>query len=107
MRRPDNRLAPVGVRVKVCGVTSIADAVLAVNLGADLIGLNFYPRSPRFVSVEMARAMPEAVRGEREGVTVVGVFVRAVADELERVDGAVGLDLLQFHGDEDPDTLGP
>jgi phosphoribosylanthranilate isomerase len=94
-------------RVKICGVTSVADGVLATRMGADLIGLNFYPRSPRFISIDMAREVADAVRGERAGVVVVGVFVQSPIGEIERIDTAVGLDLLQFHGDEEPESLAP
>jgi phosphoribosylanthranilate isomerase len=91
--------------VKICGVTSTGDALMAIDLGADLIGLNFYARSPRFVEPGLAAAIAAAVRGRGAGVQVVGVFVRSPLAELRAVDGAVGLDLLQFHGDESPETL--
>lgn len=97
----------VSPRVKICGVTSAEDGVLATRLGADLIGLNFYSRSPRFISIEVAREIADAVRMERADVRVVGVFARSAAAEIERVDRAVGLDLLQFHGDEEPESLAP
>jgi phosphoribosylanthranilate isomerase len=93
--------------VKVCGVTSVDDAVMAVDLGAELVGLNFYPQSPRFITVDVAARISAAVRRRRADVELVGVFVRALPAELERIDGALGLDLLQFHGDEDPETLSP
>ena len=85
--------------VKICGVTRVEDAVLAVELGATLLGLNFWPRSPRYLETSRAREIADAVRGR---VPLVGVFVDASRAEVEAVDGAVGLDLLQFHGDEDP-----
>jgi phosphoribosylanthranilate isomerase len=75
---------------------------LAVELGADLIGLNFYRPSPRYVDLEQARRIAQAVRG-RAGL--VGVFVNEVrAGEIAE---QVGLDLLQFHGDEGPEDLSP
>jgi len=93
------------VRVKVCGVTSVADALMAVDLGANLLGLNFYPRSPRLVAVPLAAEIAAAVRARAAGVALVGVFVGAALEELRRIDRAVGLDLLQFHGDEEPEAL--
>lgn len=84
--------------VKICGVTRVEDAHLAVSLGADLIGLNFFPPSPRFVALERARAIADAVRGRTR---IVGVFVNASGEEIDRIDAALGLDLLQLHGDED------
>jgi phosphoribosylanthranilate isomerase len=90
-------------RVKVCGVTRIEDAQRAVELGAAMIGLNFYPPSPRALSIPQARALAEAARGRAR---VVGVFVDRPPAEVEEIDRAVGFDLLQFHGDEDPDYVG-
>jgi len=87
----------VSVRVKICGVTSMADAMLAVECGADLIGLNFYPPSPRFVSLATARAIRAALPAS---VWCVGVFVNAeralIASHVERLQ----LNAIQFHGDE-------
>lgn len=88
--------------VKICGVTRVEDAERAVALGAGFIGLNFYPPSPRFVSVERARAIADVVRGRAR---VVGVFVNRPAAEVEALDAAVGLDLLQLHGDERPEEV--
>ncbi len=86
-------------RVKICGVTRVEEARRAVELGAAMIGLNFYPPSPRALTVERARAIADAVRGE---ATVVGVFVDRPEGEIEEIDRAVGLDLVQLHGDESP-----
>ena len=83
--------------IKICGVTRRRDAELAVELGADLLGLNFYPPSPRCLDVEAARRIAEAVRGRSQ---LVGVFVDRPPDEVEEIGERVGLDLLQFHGDE-------
>lgn len=86
------------MKVKICGLTRVADARLAVELGADLVGLNFYPPSPRALEVDAARRIAEAVRGR---ALLVGVFVNRPRAEIEEIDHAVGLDLLQFHGDEE------
>jgi phosphoribosylanthranilate isomerase len=88
----------MAARVKICGVTRLEDADLAASLGADMIGLNFYPPSPRYLTIDRAAEIVEAV-GRR--ARLVGVFVNASrAYVAERMD-ALGLDLLQFHGDED------
>ncbi len=87
------------VKVKICGVRSVGDARVAVRHGADFIGLNFHPRSPRHVDVDTAQAIAEAV----SGTPLVGVFVNAPRAEVLDVARRVGLWGLQFHGDEAPD----
>jgi phosphoribosylanthranilate isomerase len=96
------------VKVKVCGVTDPANALLAVELGADYLGLNFYRRSPRHLTVGRAREIAAAVR-ERHGarVPLVGVFVDRPAAAVAEIAAAVGLDLLQFSGDERPADVAP
>jgi phosphoribosylanthranilate isomerase len=91
--------------VKVCGVVDPANARMAAEMGADLLGLNFYVRSPRYVDPDRAREIAAAVRGT--GVRVVGVFVNLPPAEVEEIDGRVGLDLLQFSGDESPEAVAP
>ncbi|MCY7263999.1 MULTISPECIES: phosphoribosylanthranilate isomerase [Pseudomonas] len=85
------------VRSKICGITRIEDALAAVAAGADAIGLVFYAKSPRAVSVQQARAIIAALP---PFVTTVGLFVNASRCELGEILDAVPLDLLQFHGDE-------
>lgn len=89
--------------VKICGVVDPENARTAAEMGADFLGLNFYPRSPRYVEVERAREIASAVRGS--GVRLVGVFVNRPAREVEEIESAVGLDLLQFSGDEAPEDI--
>ena len=93
-----------GVQVKVCGVVDPGNALLAVNMGAHFLGLNFYPRSPRFVEARRAREIADAVRGR---VTLVGVFVSRPAGEVREIVDEVGLDLVQFSGDEGPEDVAP
>ena len=84
-------------RVKICGLTRVADALDAVSAGADAIGLVFYEKSTRHVSLEMAR---EIVRASGPFVTTVGLFVNPEADNVQQVIAETGISLLQFHGDE-------
>ena len=92
----------MAVQVKICGVTTVADARLAVAAGADLIGLNFYPHSPRFV----ARVTAEAIRHVLPApVRCVGVFVNAPRAQVADLAAGLPLDLIQFHGDEPPAAL--
>lgn len=90
----------VRTRVKICGITRPEDGVMAAQAGADAIGLVFYPRSPRFVTPDQALAV---VRALPPFVTVVGLFVNEQPGMVRAMADAVGLDLLQFHGDEAPD----
>ncbi len=85
------------VAVKVCGITRVPDALAAVRLGVDAIGLNFAPHSTRYVELGVARQIAQAVRGT---VTLVGVFVNPDPDQVRRTLDQVPLDLLQFHGQE-------
>jgi phosphoribosylanthranilate isomerase len=86
------------VCVKICGVTSPEDALLVVEAGADAIGLNFHPASPRCVDVETAQRI---VRVLPAGIQRVGVFVDAERERVEELASLLALDALQFHGDED------
>jgi phosphoribosylanthranilate isomerase len=94
--------------VKICGVTTPDDARLVATSGADAIGLNFVPGSPRWLEPAVARAVAEAVPA---GVVRVGVFAGAAADEMRAIAAAVGLDAVQLHGrvegstDVDPPAL--
>lgn len=87
-------------RVKICGITRTEDALSAVRLGADAIGLVFYAPSPRAVTAVQAA---QIIRDLPPFVTTVGLFVNAAVAELTAVLEAVPLDLLQFHGDESPE----
>lgn len=87
-------------RIKICGITRVADLINIANAGADAIGLVFYPPSPRNVSIQQAI---ELLAHLPPFVTVVGLFVNASAETVREVMARVNLDVLQFHGDESPD----
>ena len=87
------------IRSKICGITRVEDALVAAQAGADAIGLVFYAKSPRAVSVQQARQIIAALP---PFVTTVGLFVNASRCEINEVLDAVALDALQFHGDETP-----
>ncbi len=90
------------MKVKICGVTTPADARLAVDLGADFIGLNFYRPSPRWIDVDEAARIRRAV-GDR--AQAVGIFVNHTREQVEAIDRQVGLDYLQLSGDEGPELV--
>jgi phosphoribosylanthranilate isomerase len=85
------------VRVKICGITRLEDALDAVAQGADAIGLVFYEGSPRNVTISQAA---EIVNQIPAFVSTVGLFVNAESSFIREVISKVKLDLLQFHGDE-------
>jgi phosphoribosylanthranilate isomerase len=89
-------------RVKICGVTSPEDARACVDAGADAIGLNFVPSSPRRLSVERAREIMAVIPAQ---VISVGVFVDLPADEIASLKASVGFRCVQLHGDEPPSAL--
>jgi len=95
--------AVVPMRVKVCGLTRPEDAALACELGASLLGINFWPRSPRAVSPAQAREVADAARGR---ALLVGVFVNERPARIAEAVTTAGLDLVQLHGDEEPEVLG-
>ncbi len=83
--------------VKICGMTSLEDALTAVEAGADAVGFVFYEKSPRNISVEAAR---EIVQKLPAGVEKVGVFVNEAPVRVSAIAEEVGLTAVQFHGDE-------
>lgn len=94
-----NPSIPRRTRVKICGITRPEDGVNAAYLGADAVGLVFYAPSPRHVSIAEAEVI---VAELPPFVTTVALFVDAETDAIRRVLDALPIDLLQFHGTEDP-----
>ena len=90
-------------RIKICGITSVEDALAATRLGADAIGLVFYPPSPRYVEVEQAAEIAAALP---PFVTTVALFVNADEQTIADVVSRVRIDLIQFHGNECKDYCG-
>lgn len=88
--------------IKICGIRDTATARFLADLGVDALGLNFYAPSPRSVTIEQAAEIANAVRGR---VTLVGLFVNHSVAEVQRAIDEVGLEMLQFHGDEPPEFL--
>lgn len=89
----------MNVKVKICGITSPADALTAVEAGADALGFMFYAPSPRCVNFTTAA---DIIRELPPFVAKVGVFVNPTEEEVRRAIAECGLDTLQFHGEEPP-----
>jgi phosphoribosylanthranilate isomerase len=83
------------VQVKICGVTNVKDATACAELGASMIGFNFYPQSPRYIEFELARRIIDAIPS---GVCGVGVFVDASVEEIRNTAQATGVRWVQLHG---------
>jgi phosphoribosylanthranilate isomerase len=88
------------VKIKICGITNLEDALLAAELGADALGFIFYPKSPRHVAPETAR---EIIAQLPPFVASVGVFVDEAAAVVQELAARVGLDWVQLHGQESPE----
>jgi phosphoribosylanthranilate isomerase len=88
------------IKVKICGVTSLDDAMACVEIGTDALGLNFYEPSPRYLTLEKAA---EITRHLPPFVARVGLFVNASEDTIRQTIEKTGINTLQFHGDETPE----
>lgn len=89
-------------RVKICGITSLEDGLAAAQAGADMLGLNFYRRSPRFIEPDAAAALCAALRSElgADCPTLIGLFVNEIVGRISITMGKVGLKFVQLSGDE-------
>jgi phosphoribosylanthranilate isomerase len=100
-------------RIKICGITTLADARTSLEAGADMVGFNFYPKSKRYISPEKCREIVNNLKcrnsvPSRTGVPrqlFVGVFVNSPIEEIESIMATCGLHLAQLHGDEPPEIL--
>ena len=89
-------------RIKICGITTPDDARAVVQAGADAVGLNFFPGSPRFVTPTAAHQIVDTLP---DTVVKVGLFVNAAVEHIREVYEVLGLDLIQLHGDEPPELI--
>ncbi len=90
------------MKIKICGLRTRHEALAALEAGADMLGFNFYPKSPRFIDIEACREICWAVRQDARAIELVGVFVNATFDEMERARRNCRLDLIQLSGNEPP-----
>ena len=88
-------------RIKICGITYVEDALAVAQAGADAIGLNFYRRSPRYIS-PTPPATSSVLPG---GIVKVGLFVDTPADDVCQLCDGLQLDLIQLHGEQPPEFL--
>src|SRR5436853_824187 len=90
------------MKVKICGLTRVEDALFAAECGADFLGMIFVADSPRCIDVERAREIANAVRGRAK---LVGVFRDAPTENVREIAEQVGLDFVQLHGSESDDDI--
>lgn len=86
------------VKVKICGITKIEDAILAAELGVWAIGFIFYDKSPRYISPEKAYVISDEIK--KYGVKTIGVFVNETVENITKTANEVQLDYVQLHGFE-------
>jgi phosphoribosylanthranilate isomerase len=90
----------ITVKVKICGITNYEDAVAAVDMGADILGFNFYPKSPRYIDPAAAEKIISRLPAF---VDIAGVFVNASFDDIRDIIDQCQLNWIQLHGDETPE----
>lgn len=91
------------IKIKICGITNLEDALVAIDAGADALGFVFHPRSPRHVFPEQAAAI---IRHLPPFVQTVGLFVDETVETVNQTADQCGLDVVQLHGDESPAFCG-
>jgi len=90
------------MKVKICGIRSLASAQAAIDAGAEFIGFNFVPTSKRYIDPNVCQIIIDQIRGE---IKIVGVFKNAAVDEVNNLARQLGLDYVQLHGEEDDEYI--
>jgi phosphoribosylanthranilate isomerase len=93
------------MKVKICGITNLEDALAAIECGADLLGFNFYPPSPRYILPQDCASISAALSQYRPPLVLVGVFVNLPVEQVQAIMRQCRLDLAQLSGDEPPEAL--
>lgn len=88
------------VKVKICGITNLEDALASIGAGCDALGFVFYKKSPRYINPQEAAKI---IRGLPQGILKIGVFVNSRASAIKDIAKLCNLDILQFHGSESPE----
>jgi phosphoribosylanthranilate isomerase len=91
--------------IKICGIKTLKDTLIAIEAGADYLGFNFYPKSVRFIEKSACAEITSVLKQEHPQIKLVGVFVNSFVEEIKDILQTCQLDLAQFHGDETPETF--
>ncbi|MCC7119584.1 MAG: phosphoribosylanthranilate isomerase [Anaerolineales bacterium] len=92
-------------KIKICGIKELKDALAAIEAGADYLGFNFYPKSPRYIEKNTCAEITSVLKKEHLHIKLVGVFVNSSVDEVKDILQTCNLDFAQLHGDEPPEML--
>ncbi len=92
-------------KIKICGIKTLKDALAAIDVGADYLGFNFYPKSVRFVERQVCTGITAVLKKENPHIKLVGVFVNSSVEEVKDILDTCSLDLAQLHGDEAVEML--
>ncbi|MCL4274765.1 MAG: phosphoribosylanthranilate isomerase [Anaerolineales bacterium] len=92
-------------KIKICGIKTLTDALAAIDAGADYLGFNFFPKSPRFIEKQVCAEITAVLKKEYSHIKLVGVFVNSSVEEVKDILESCLLDLTQLHGDETPEML--
>lgn len=92
-------------KIKICGLKTLPDALAAIEVGADLLGFNFYSKSPRYIEPAACAEITAVLREKYPDIILVGVFVNSPAEEIRATLQTAHLHLAQLHGDETPEML--
>ena len=95
------------MHIKICGLATLEDALVAIEAGADHLGFNFYAKSPRYITLEACGRITAELARRGAVAKTVGVFVNTPAAEVAAIMATAGLQLAQLHGDERPEQLSP
>src|SRR5919106_2805466 len=96
---PRNDILVNMTKIKICGIKTVDEALAAMDAGADMLGFNFYPKSPRYINPGICRDIMAVMRKYGQ-ITYVGVFVNTSVAEIRATVETCALSLIQLHGDE-------
>ena len=91
--------------IKICGIKTLEDALAAIDAGADYLGFNFYPKSPRFIEKQVCAEIASVLKEKYPHIKRVGVFVNSSVVDVKDILDSCSLDLAQLHGDETPEIF--